>query len=344
MKYQEASFAALEQQPYHARLINTDAREQSSERRQWQMSPQPPRGKRPLIALLVILLLLIGAGIGFGYIYGSFTKAPDVTKTRSFHVTTHPTVVINVGSGLIHVHTGGDASVVVKETDHAAGFDVSYPSVNYNQDGNTITIEEQDNGPVLGSRSVDFDVTVPAAVDLQLHSGSGTIGIADVKGQIDAETGSGEITANNISGQQATLKTGSGEITADNMTEQSVILHTGNGSITAQSLSGEVTADTGSGSITVTQGTLDGNSVLKTGSGSITYQGSLDANSSDRFETGSGGVDLSLPASASFSLSTHTGSGGVHNDFGSDNVGGSGPQAQLSASTGSGSITIHKGA
>lgn len=370
MSNQESMFTNQEQQPYRPQPINTDPREQSSEQRQWQVPPQQEgyrgpynesgpqqwdggkirpqqpqrrrRGRGVLLAIIILIALMLGGATAYGAI--AYSTAPTTVTPHTFNIVgNRPTLVMNVGSGAIHVHTGSGQTVIVKETTRSAGFITSSDKVNYNQNGDTITVQEEGNfGISLGFNSLDFDVTLPSTSDLQLQTGSGQVDITGVNGQVNAQTGSGSINADNVSGQQATLKTGSGSITANNVNGQHEILSTGSGSITANGLRGQVTLDTGSGSVTVTQGALSGNSILKTGSSTITYTGSLDPTGNYRFETGSGGVNLNLPSSSSFSLDAHTGSGSVNNGFGSNEVGNS-PRAPLSVSTGSGSININKG-
>src|SRR5207302_9607993 len=88
------------------------------------------------------------------------------------------------------------------------------------------------------------------------------------------------------------------------------------------------------------QAEVSGESSLKTGSNSITFDGSLDALGSYKFQTGSGGINPGLPDGAAFSLDAKTGSGGVHNEIGSNEVG-NGPHAPLKLRTGSGGIRIY---
>jgi len=104
---------------------------------------------------------------------------------------------------------------------------------------------------------------------------------------------------------------------------------------------GQLTAQTGSGRIEVSRAALSGESSLKTGSNAITFDGSLDALGSYKFQTGSGGINLRLPDDAAFSLDARAGSGGVHNEFGSNEVG-NGPHAPLKLRTGSGGIRIYR--
>ncbi len=353
MSNQESMFA--EQEPRGP--MNTDPRERSSEQAaqegyrgpydgpsQWdggKIHPQQrPRRRGGLLAIIIVIIVLVVGAI-FGYSTYTYSMAPTTVTPHTFNVVgAQPTLVVNVGSGDVHMHTGSGNTVIVKETRRSAGFMPSNDKIDYSQSGSTVTVQEE--GGFFGFNSLSLDVTLPVKADLQVQSGSGSVDVAGVNGQVNVQTGSGSLTADNISGQQATLKTGSGDVTLDNVISQQEVLGTGSGSIDVHGLSGQVTLETGSGSTTIEQGALKGDSVLKAGSGDITYNGSLDPNGSYRFETGSGDVDLTLPSSSAFSLDAHTGSGSVKNDFGSDQVG-SNPRAPVSITTGSGSIDIHKG-
>jgi hypothetical protein len=355
MGNQESMFA--EQEPRGQ--VNTDPREQFSEQvaqegyrgqynefRQWddgKLHPQQRSRRRRSgwLAVLIICVVVVLGGI-FGYSAYTYSTAPTTVTPHTFTMAGHATLVMNVGGGDVQVHTGSGGTIIVKETRRSGGFASSNDNIAYSQSGNTVTVQDRGSfGTLFGFSSQSFDVTLPASSDVQLQTGSGSINVDGVNGQVSAQTGSGDITADNMNGQQATLKTGSGDVTINNVTDQQTVLNTGSGDIDAHGLSGQVTLQTGSGSTKIEQGALKGDSVLKAGSGDITYNGSLDANGSYRFETGSGDVDLTLPSSSAFNLDAHTGSGSVNNDFGSDQVGGS-PRAPLSIITGSGDATIHK--
>jgi DUF4097 and DUF4098 domain-containing protein YvlB len=355
MSNQESMFA--DQEP--RQRVNTDPRERSSEQaaqegyRPYNESPQwddgkihpqqRPRRRGGLLAIIIVCAVVLLGGI-FGYSAYTYSTAPTTVSPHTFNMSTaNPTLVMNVGGGDVQIHTGTGNSIIVKETHRSAGFASSNDNVAYSQSGNTVTVQDKsDFGVFFGFNSQSFDVTLPATANLELQTGSGSVDVAGVNGQVNVQTGSGDITADNMSGQQATLKTGSGDVNLNNVSVQQDVLGTGSGSIDAHGLSGQVTLETGSGSTTIEQGALKGDSVLKAGSGDITYTGSLDANGNYRFETGSGDVDMTLPGSSAFNLDAHTGSGSVNNDFGSDQVGGS-PRAPLSITTGSGDVDIHKG-
>src|SRR6266516_3636283 len=172
MSNQESMFTNQEQQPYRPQPINTDPREQSSEQRQWQVPPQQEGYRGPYNES------------GPQQWDGGKIRPQQPQRRRrgrgvllAFNIVgNRPTLVMNVGSGAIHVHTGSGQTVIVKETTRSAGFITSSDKVNYNQNGDTITVQEEGNfGISLGFNSLDFDVTLPSTSDLQLQTGSGQV-------------------------------------------------------------------------------------------------------------------------------------------------------------------------
>jgi len=135
------------------------------------------------------------------------------------------------------------------------------------QSGNDITIGERHNNDLYRNISIDYDITLPATSNINAATGSGDVDIQNVGATLKAQTGSGSVTANGIQGG-ATLGTGSGDIVLHQTGPGDVKAETGSGSIKLQGLSGALKASTGSGDIEATgQPTSDWK--LSTGSGSV---------------------------------------------------------------------------
>ena len=135
------------------------------------------------------------------------------------------------------------------------------------QSGNDITIGERHNNDLYRNISIDYDITLPATSNINAATGSGDVDIQNVGATLKAQTGSGSVTANGIQGA-ATLGTGSGDIVLHQTGPGDVKAETGSGSIKLQGLSGALKASTGSGDIEATgQPTSDWK--LSTGSGSV---------------------------------------------------------------------------
>jgi Toastrack DUF4097 len=346
-----------------------------------QSEPKNQKSMGGLLALVVLLCAVFIAGSFFGVILSWLTWVVVIVliiaglaalatnwrvvtipmPTRTFQIMEHARLVINNGAGIVSILRGEEGMVSVTATKRASGIgiDTERMQINYNQYGDALDISSRMAWSILqfGLRTVDFEITVPSSCDVHLQNGAGRVAVQGTSGEIRVRTGSGRVEAYDLGGQIA-MKTGSGRIEAGNL-QGLIDLRTGSSRIEAQNLQGQInlrtgssriilgnvrgqlTAKTGSGRIEVSQAVLSGESFLKTGSNAITFDGSLDALGSYKFQTGSGGITLSLPDDAAFSLDARTSSGGVHNAFGSTEVG-NGPHAPLKLRTGSGGIHIYR--
>jgi hypothetical protein len=135
------------------------------------------------------------------------------------------------------------------------------------QSGNDITIGERHNNDLYRNINIDYDITLPKASGISAATGSGDVQIQDVGASVKAQSGSGSVRAHGIQGP-ATLGTGSGDIELQQTGAGDVKAETGSGSIRLNGLSGALKASTGSGEIEAAgQPTTDWK--LSTGSGSV---------------------------------------------------------------------------
>lgn len=163
-----------------------------------------------------------------------------------------------------------------------------------------------DPGPV-----VDLELDVPESLRVEaVNAGSGPIDVRNVRGPLEASAGSGSIAIDGVEGP-LTTDTGSGSQTLSAV-EESLEAEAGSGSITAEleSLAGETSIETGSGSVSLTlpesaHAALE----IETGSGTAIVRGSgVDRVETDddvtmtvgdgthtvAIETGSGDVDVTV--------------------------------------------------
>jgi DUF4097 and DUF4098 domain-containing protein YvlB len=277
---------------------------------------------------LLVLTLLPGLALAAEG-RGSFDRTLKVAGTVDLEIET--------GSGAIEVRKGDSASVVIHATIHVNNHgtfrrdaDEKVRQIEANppieQSGNTIHVGQILDRELRKNISIDYEVITPADSRLRANSGSGHVRVEDLKGSVDATTGSGGVTLARL-GSEARARTGSGKIELDEITGR-VDAHTGSGGIRGARISGSIIADTGSGSVELEQ----------------TNAASIEAH------TGSGGVTIRVPSQAAFDLRAHTGSGSItvdhpmtvsgtigHHDLQAKVRGGS---SLVDVRTGSGSIRI----
>jgi DUF4097 and DUF4098 domain-containing protein YvlB len=180
-----------------------------------------------------------------------------------------------------------------------------------------------DARPLYNNITIDYEISAPRGVALDLRSGSGDVQIDNVGRYLKGQTGSGSIRAHGIAGP-ADLHTGSGDIELQQQAAGEVHASTGSGSIRINGLNGPLTARTGSGDIEA-NGTLSGPSHLQSGSGSIRAHVAHDSHLNVDATTGSGSIRIAGNSSDHHHLSAPLNGGG----------------ASLEAHTGSGDIEIN---
>lgn len=253
---------------------------------------------------------------------------------RSLHVSGVTDVYVSTGSGRIHIYPGTDSEVHIKAHVHAdwnAGGDIEerIKQISANppitQNGKDIRIGElaAEDRRRYRNISIDYEISAPRGVALDLRSGSGEVEVDNVGRFLKAETGSGSIRAHGIGGP-ADLHTGSGDIELQQQASGEVKASTGSGSIRINGLDGPLTARTGSGDIEA-NGVLTGPSKLQSGSGSIRAHVGQGSHLNVDATTGSGSIRVAGNSSDHHHLSAPLNGGG----------------APLEAHTGSGDIEIN---
>jgi DUF4097 and DUF4098 domain-containing protein YvlB len=265
----------------------------------------------------------------------------DGNFERTLSVSSRADLYVSNGAGRIKVFPGSDSQIHIKAHLRASNgwgnasgdIDARIHRIEANppirQSGNEVHVGETNERSLYNNISIDYEISVPVAVALNLHTGSGEVEVDHVGRFVAANTGSGSVRIHGLAGPSE--------------------LHTGSGDIELQqSTGGNVKAQTGSGSIRING--LDGSLNARTGSGDIEANGHV--NGSSRLSTGSGSVRLGLSPESRFDLAASTGSGTIRVHFPGAPAGvdphrhlnapinGGGPL--LEAHTGSGDIEINR--
>lgn len=148
----------------------------------WQpgaYTPYPPRrpSRWPWIVLTLFLLFLLISGgtvVLFG-VFGVTGYASSATETRTFTMSTYPTLVLNNDTGSMHVRAAPSGSVItIQATRHGSPWaklndiQVTYAQ---NTESNTVTVsvDRPTTTTFFTALSVDFDVTVPSTAAQDEH-------------------------------------------------------------------------------------------------------------------------------------------------------------------------------
>jgi beta-lactamase regulating signal transducer with metallopeptidase domain/DUF4097 and DUF4098 domain-containing protein YvlB len=318
----------------------------------------------PAVALLVLLALHVPQVIAvadpapettlpatkpedFGA--GTWKGAREFEQARSFAVRAGEKLLVDVDRGNVHI-TGADqatADIVVKYTGRTNA------ELKQFLDHHTTTMT-QDPGIVrltakgdawLSTASVqvqiEYEIRVPATFDASAKTGAGNMEVSGLAGKLDADTGMGKVTLNQVTGPTTArsgagnvevsgldgkldVNTGTGNITLTKATGPTTA-HTGAGNVNATGLAGNLDVNTGMGKVTLTQ--VTGPTTARSGAGSVEVSGldgKLDVN------TGTGNITLTK---ATGPTTAHTGAG---------NVNASGMDGKLDVDTGMGNVSLTK--
>src|SRR5271169_4143318 len=146
--------------------------------------------KKSLILLLSLLLLPV---LLHARVEGHFDRTLTVSGVVHLDLAT--------GSGDITIKSGSSNQVVVRGTISSSGWlsssDNAVHQLESNppiqQNGNDIRIGYNLPEDVKGHVSISYEITVPADAAVQAHSGSGGLNIEGVRGEVQAQTGSGDV-------------------------------------------------------------------------------------------------------------------------------------------------------
>ena len=240
------------------------------------------RNLRPLLLSAALLGLTAAAALA------------DNTFDRTLNVSSSPDLYVSTGSGNIRITPGSGNQIHVVGHIHAGwsafgDVDGRITRIVQNppivQSGNTVRIGAESGG-LFNNISIDYDISVPADVALNLHSGSGDVEVNHVGRFLSATSGSGNVRGHGIHGA-ADLQSGSGDIELEEEGPGDVKARTGSGGIQIHGLNGAFAARTGSGDITADghlQGAdvkLEGSTLHASGGGAtVTLAGTADINGS----------------------------------------------------------------
>jgi hypothetical protein len=153
---------------------------------------------------------------------------------------------------------------------------------------------------------VEYQITAPAWMPLNLHGVSTDIEVDGTQAAVTAETVNGELKVRGGSGQLS-LKSVQGAVKLQNA-KGHIDVYSVNEGLTLENVSGDISAETVSGDVTL-EGIESANVEVSTVSGDVHYDGTIKDGGHYRFATHNGDVTLAVPerANATVSVSTFNG-------------------------------------
>lgn len=226
----------------------------------------------------------------------------DNTFDRTVNVSAQPDLYVSTGSGNIHIVAGSGGQIHIVGHVHAGWS--AFGDVNsrvqkivenppITQSGNSVRIGEVTDHSLFNNISIDYDITVPADIALNLHSGSGDVQVDNAGRFVAATSGSGDVRAHGVHGP-ADLESGSGEIELEDTGTGDVKVKTGSGDVKVRGFNGGFNARTGSGDIQA-EGHLANGGMIMTGSGDVRLHLTPDSRFTLEAATGSGDIRVHMP-------------------------------------------------
>ncbi|HYM24453.1 MAG TPA: DUF4097 family beta strand repeat-containing protein [Vicinamibacterales bacterium] len=221
-------------------------------------------------------------------------------------------------SGDITVTAGGGDEVSVEAVKRTHGDRSQLDRVRIQADNAAGRVDIKTVYPTSNNNinvSVDFTVSVPSGVSLDVHSISGSVKVTGVRGSVRAETISGGVSATDTPKLEL-AKTVSGDVTlAGVQTDGDVSAGTISGTVSARGLKAHgLDISSISGDIVLADAQCD-RLGAKSMSGSLEFSGGITRNGSYSLSTHSGSVRLALANPSGFALNAASFSGTIRSDF-----------------------------
>lgn len=247
--------------------------------------------------------------------YQGLEQSEKLSKT--FNVGPNGSLFLNNISGDVEIKAGGGSEIRIEALKHGRGSEddarrqLDNIQVMMNEVSGRVEVKALPMGRGGHKGSVDFTITVPTMTRVEVQSVSGDVRLTGIKGELRAETASGDITASNL-GRVTSLKTLSGSLQvmgADSDTD--LMLSAVSGDVVVENLKARgVEANSVSGEVTL-KGCACGRVHMQSVSGDLNYVGNIDKSGRYEIKTHSGGIHLAVPANSGFEVDANSFSGDI---------------------------------
>ena len=237
--------------------------------------------------------LLVTASLAICF---SAAHAADSRKEARIDIAPGGTVNIVSGGGSIALHSGAGHQLLVSYTVHSAKIEVDQSSSDNKQRVELLTHALPGEKPTADEAKVDYDVTVPAGVSVNVSTTSAPITADGISSDIELSSETGQITVHNIAKSHVRVRSVAAPVTLQDVTMSRVDIQSTGGAVQLKNVNGQRIA-------------------VGTTSGNIGYEGDCSGGGSYILTTHSGAIDVTLPATASVDLTARSATGAVENDF-----------------------------
>lgn len=223
-------------------------------------------------------------------------QAAESRKEARIDIAPGGTVNIISGGGSVALHSGNGRQVLATYSVHSDKVEVDQNSSADRQRVELRTHALPGQQPTADEARVDYDVTVPAGVSVNVSTTSAPIMAEGLSGDIGLSSETGQITINNALKSHVRVRSMAAPITLKDVTISRVDIQSAGGAVQLSNVTGQ----------RISVGTTSGN---------IEYRGDCSGGGDYILTTHSGAIDVTLPPTASVDLSARSTTGTVENAF-----------------------------
>ncbi len=242
------------------------------------------------------LLLTAAASLTVGICMAT-AQAAETRKEARIDIAAGGTLNIVNGGGSVTLRAGGGRQVLVTYVAHSVKVEVDQnTSANNNQRVELRTHALPGQKPSADEARVDYDITVPAGISVNVSTTSAPITVDSLSGDIGLSSESGQVTVRNVARSHLRVRSMTAAVSFSNVTLSRVDIQSAGGAVQLNNVTGQ----------RVSAGTTSGN---------IEYRGDCSGGGDYILTTHSGAIDVTLPPTASVDLTARSTNGPVENAF-----------------------------
>jgi DUF4097 and DUF4098 domain-containing protein YvlB len=247
-----------------------------------------PRARRALLLTAAAALTL-----------GICTAAAQATDTRQeAKIDIAPGGALNVvsGGGSVTLRSGAGHQVLVSYVVHSDKVEVDKNTSADKQRVELRTHALPGQKPTADEARVDYEITVPAGISVNVSTTSAPITADSLSGDIGISSETGQVTVTNVTKSHLHVRSMTATVNFSNVTMSRVDIQSAGGAVLLRNVSGQ----------RISVGTTSGN---------IDYHGDCSGGGDYILTTHSGAIDVTLPPTASVDLTARSTNGPVENEF-----------------------------
>jgi DUF4097 and DUF4098 domain-containing protein YvlB len=222
--------------------------------------------------------------------------AAETRKEARIDIAPGGTVNIISGGGSVVLHSGNGRQMIATYIVHSDKIEVDQNTSADKQRVELRTHALPGRQPTADEARVEYDVTVPAGVSVNISTTSAPITADGLNGDIGLSSETGQITVHNAAKSHVRVRSMTAAVSLKDVTMSRVDIQSAGGGVQLNNVTGQRVA-------------------ASTTSGNIEYRGDCSGGGDYILTTHSGAIDVTLPPTASVDLSARSTKGTVENAF-----------------------------